>query len=271
MNYAGRLSQCSSLECLPRENYTASPGGRIPRRPPEYDLVTAVRTRRHPCLGHILRMPADRLVRRVVLALGKRTGPPYQPGRLLMDTSTPYTNCIVLRSAKDGHETTNLSPPYKKAPKGCNSKSSSYLARALSTRPPMETEHCYSHPPQLARETPTNLLNYTGTVGMRYGAVFLYNTPVTLERDYTEFARRCEIAELRGIAEKTANMYKQFLVSQDGDVTASLRRSWCFYVRSPHGVQCSRRVLVGDRLRAHGVLIIPYNFITSQQLHPYPR
>ena len=30
---------------------------------PSYDLLTAVRTRRHQWLGHILRMPGDRLVR----------------------------------------------------------------------------------------------------------------------------------------------------------------------------------------------------------------
>ena len=35
--------------------------------------LTAVRTRRHQWLGHILRMPADRLVRRAVLALGQQT------------------------------------------------------------------------------------------------------------------------------------------------------------------------------------------------------
>ena len=45
---------------------------------PSYDLLTAVRTRRHHWLGYILRMPADRLVRRVVLAMGQRAGP-WQP------------------------------------------------------------------------------------------------------------------------------------------------------------------------------------------------
>ena len=33
--------------------------------------------------------------------------------------------------------------------------------KALSSRPPLETEHCYSRPPQLARETPTQLLDHT--------------------------------------------------------------------------------------------------------------
>ena len=56
---------------------------------PSYDLLTAVRTRRHHWLGHILRMSADRLVRRAVLALGQRAGPPYLPGSLLMDTPSP--------------------------------------------------------------------------------------------------------------------------------------------------------------------------------------
>ncbi len=56
---------------------------------PSYDLLTVVRTRRHHWHGHILRMHADRLVRRAVLALGQRTGPPYQPGSLLMDTPLP--------------------------------------------------------------------------------------------------------------------------------------------------------------------------------------
>ena len=56
---------------------------------PSYDLLTAVWTRRHHWLGHILRIPADRLVRRAVLALGQRAGPQYQTGILLMDTPLP--------------------------------------------------------------------------------------------------------------------------------------------------------------------------------------
>ena len=34
---------------------------------PSHAILTAVRTRRHHWIGHILRMPADRLVRRAVL------------------------------------------------------------------------------------------------------------------------------------------------------------------------------------------------------------
>ena len=65
---------------------------------PSYDLLTAVRTRSHQWLGHILRMPAGRLVRRAVLALGQRAGPPYQHGSLLMDTPFPLDE-LVLRAA----------------------------------------------------------------------------------------------------------------------------------------------------------------------------
>ena len=65
---------------------------------PSYDLLMAVRTRMHHWLGHILRMPTDRLVRRAVLALGQRAGPPYQPGSLLMDTHLPL-NELIQRAA----------------------------------------------------------------------------------------------------------------------------------------------------------------------------
>ena len=80
---------------------------------PSYDLLTAVRRRRHQWLGHIRWMPADRLVRRAVLALGQRAGPPYQPGSLLMDTPLPM-NELALRAAdrrkwaRDGHSLSSL-------------------------------------------------------------------------------------------------------------------------------------------------------------------
>ena len=80
---------------------------------PSYELLMAVRTRRHHWLGHILRMPADRLVRRAVLALGQRAVPPYQPGSLLMDTPLPL-NELVLRAAEDGHEMADPSPHCRK-------------------------------------------------------------------------------------------------------------------------------------------------------------
>ena len=69
---------------------------------PSYDLLKAVRTRRHQWLGHILRMPSDRLLRRAVLALGQQTGPPYQPGSLLMDTPLPVPELIMRAADRRG-------------------------------------------------------------------------------------------------------------------------------------------------------------------------
>ena len=69
---------------------------------PSYDLLKAVRTRRHQWLGHILRMPSNRLLRRAVLALGQQTGPPYQPGSLLMDTPLPVPELIMRAADRRG-------------------------------------------------------------------------------------------------------------------------------------------------------------------------
>ncbi len=69
---------------------------------PSYDLLKAVRTRRHQWLGHILRMPSDRLLHRAVLALGQQTGPPYQPGSLLMDTLLPLPELIMRAADRRG-------------------------------------------------------------------------------------------------------------------------------------------------------------------------
>ena len=68
---------------------------------PSYDLLTAVRT--HHWLGHILRMPADRIVRRAVLALGQRAGPPYQPGSILMDTPLPLEELLLRAADRRGY------------------------------------------------------------------------------------------------------------------------------------------------------------------------
>ena len=69
---------------------------------PSCDLLKAVRTRRHQWLGHILRMPSDRLLRRAVLALGQQTGPPYQPGSLFMDTPLPVPELIMRAADRRG-------------------------------------------------------------------------------------------------------------------------------------------------------------------------
>ena len=50
---------------------------------PVYDLVLAVRKRRMRYLGHVLRLPQDRIVRRSLVALVKRGT--YYPGSLFSD------------------------------------------------------------------------------------------------------------------------------------------------------------------------------------------
>ena len=66
---------------------------------------TAVRRRRRQWLGHILRMPADNLVRRAVLAQGQRAGPPYHPDCLLMDTPLPLNELLLWSpTAENGRE-----------------------------------------------------------------------------------------------------------------------------------------------------------------------
>ena len=101
---------------------------------PSYDLLTAVRTRRHHWLGHIMRMPTDRLVRRAVLALGQRAGPPYLPGSLLM--GTPLTlNELIQRAAdrrgwaRDGRSLSSL----QESPYGVKLQASSYNSTQLNS------------------------------------------------------------------------------------------------------------------------------------------
>ena len=84
---------------------------------PSYDLLAAIRLRRHRWLGHILRMPPERLLHRAVRALGQRGGPPCQPGSLLMD-ATLSMDQLSLRAtdrtlwARDGRSL----PPLQESP-----------------------------------------------------------------------------------------------------------------------------------------------------------
>ena len=64
--------------------YTESQTIRLEATEPTFHLVRALRQRRRRWLGHILRMPDERLVRRTVLETAGN-GPPYPPGSLLMD------------------------------------------------------------------------------------------------------------------------------------------------------------------------------------------
>ena len=50
---------------------------------PSFDLVRAIRQRRHRWLGHILRMPTSRLIRETINYIGS-TGTPYEEGSILM-------------------------------------------------------------------------------------------------------------------------------------------------------------------------------------------
>ena len=70
---------------------------------PTYNLVRAVRQRRMRWLGHILRMPADRLVRQTIchIAVG---GPPFPAGSLLMDCNTSLHNLVNYAADRAGWE-----------------------------------------------------------------------------------------------------------------------------------------------------------------------
>ena len=60
---------------------------RVTATAPEYDLLLAIRQRRLRYLGHILRMPESRVVRRALVALVKG-GTVYPKGSLFMDCQT---------------------------------------------------------------------------------------------------------------------------------------------------------------------------------------
>ena len=112
---------------------------------PSHDLLTAARTRRHQRLGHILRMPADRLVRHAVLALGQRAGPPYKAGSLLMDTPFPLDELVLRAADRRGwaRDTRSLSS-HRKAPKGYNSKDDDDDGRGSPVCTSKTTDECDS-------------------------------------------------------------------------------------------------------------------------------
>ena len=58
---------------------------------PTLDLVRALRQRRIRWLGHIMRMPEDRLLRRTVAGVAEN-GPPYPSGSLLMDFNVNWAD-----------------------------------------------------------------------------------------------------------------------------------------------------------------------------------
>ena len=71
---------------------------RLEATTPSFNLVKSLQRRRLRWLGHILRMPEDRLLRRFVIGISSG-GPPYKPGSLLMDINLSIDELIV--SAQD--------------------------------------------------------------------------------------------------------------------------------------------------------------------------
>ena len=80
-------------------------------------------------------------------------------------------------------------------------------------------------------------------------------TPVTLDGDYTELPRRCEISQSAvGSPENAENrclLFSMFTPWRCYGVPTAI----VAFLRSPHGVLLrSRRVPVDDRLRAYGAI-----------------
>ena len=79
---------------------------------PVFDLVRAIRQRRLQYLGHILRMPESRVVRRTLMALTV-TGTQYPEGSLLMDCQTiPFANIEALAQRRAAWNTMVNRLPY---------------------------------------------------------------------------------------------------------------------------------------------------------------
>ena len=74
---------------------------RVTATAPEYDLLLAIRQRRLRYLGHILRMPESRVVRRALVALAKG-GSVYPKGSLFMDCQTMKFHQLVALAQRRG-------------------------------------------------------------------------------------------------------------------------------------------------------------------------
>ena len=71
---------------------------------PTYNLLRAIRQRRHRYLGHILRMPTNRLVRETIGYIGS-AGPPYEEGCILMDCNNqPFDQLVTLAADRKAWE-----------------------------------------------------------------------------------------------------------------------------------------------------------------------
>ena len=74
---------------------------RVTATSPEYDLLRAIRQRRLRYLGHILRMPESRVVRRALVALAKG-GTVYLKGSLFMDCRAMEMDQLVTLAQRRG-------------------------------------------------------------------------------------------------------------------------------------------------------------------------
>ena len=73
---------------------------------PSFDLVRAIRQRRHRWLGHVLRLPPTRLIHQAIVTHGS-AGPPYPSGSLLMDCNNiPLHELIQLAANRSTWEQT---------------------------------------------------------------------------------------------------------------------------------------------------------------------
>ena len=74
---------------------------RVTATAPEYDLLLAIRQRRLRYLGHILRMPESRVVRRALVALTKG-GTIYHKDSLFMDCQAMAMDQLVALAQRRG-------------------------------------------------------------------------------------------------------------------------------------------------------------------------
>ena len=74
---------------------------RVTATAPEYDLLLAIPQRRLRYLGHILRMPESRVVRRALVALAKG-GTVYPKGSLFMDCQAMAMDQLVALAQRRG-------------------------------------------------------------------------------------------------------------------------------------------------------------------------
>ena len=112
----GTLSYCAAILCISgaapvrmlqvtscaRNAWLlVTPDYRVTATAPEYDLLLAIRQRRLRYLGHILRMPESRVVRRALVALAKG-GSVYPKGSLFMDCQTMKFHQLVALAQRHG-------------------------------------------------------------------------------------------------------------------------------------------------------------------------